>query len=180
MIIKQISTFMENTTGRLADITGLLAKAGINLRAISIADTADFGILRMVADQPDEAVRLLKEAGFTSRETDVIGVEVPDHPGELARIMALFRDQGVSIEYPIPLHLARTQGRQGSNRAQGRRYQRRTGDAGETRVRDDSIVLVPTSIAVRRRRDQAGPFFCVTPVPRGRLADKPIRKFVLS
>jgi hypothetical protein len=99
MIIKQISIFMENTTGRLADITDLLAKAGINLRAISIADTTDFGILRMVADQPDEAVQLLKKAGFTARETDVIGVEVPDHPGELARIMALFRDAGVSIEY---------------------------------------------------------------------------------
>ena len=99
MIIKQISTFMENTSGRLADITALLAKAGINLRAISIADTTDFGILRMVADQPDKAIRLLKEAGFTARETDVIGVEVPDHPGELARIMALFRDAGVGIEY---------------------------------------------------------------------------------
>jgi hypothetical protein len=99
MIIKQISIFMENTTGRLADVADLLAQAGINLRAISIADTTDFGILRMVADQPDEAVRLLKEAGFTARETDVIGVEVPDHPGELARIMALFRDEGVSIEY---------------------------------------------------------------------------------
>ena len=99
MIIKQISIFMENTTGRLADVTDLLAKAGINLRAISIADTTDFGILRMVADKPDEAVQLLKNAGFTARETDVIGVEVPDHPGELARIMALFRDEGVSIEY---------------------------------------------------------------------------------
>lgn len=99
MIIKQISIFMENTTGRLADVTDLLARAGINLRAISIADTTDFGILRMVADQPDAAVQLLKKAGFTARETDVIGVEVPDHPGELARIMALFRDEGVGIEY---------------------------------------------------------------------------------
>jgi len=99
MIIKQISIFMENTTGRLADVTDLLAKAGINLRAISIADTTDFGILRMVADQPDEAVALLKAAGFAARETDVIGVEVPDHPGELARIMALFRDADVGIEY---------------------------------------------------------------------------------
>ncbi len=99
MIIKQISIFMENTTGRLADVTDLLARAGINLRAISIADTTDFGILRMVADQPEEAVRLLRNAGFTARETDVIGVEVPDHPGELARIMALFRAEGVSIEY---------------------------------------------------------------------------------
>ena len=99
MIIKQISTFMENTTGRLADITALLANAGINLRAISIADTTDFGILRMVADQPDEAVKLLREQGFTARETDVIAVEVPDQPGALATIMALFRDEGVGIEY---------------------------------------------------------------------------------
>ena len=99
MIIKQISIFMENTTGRLADVTALLAKSGVNLRALSIADTADFGILRMVADQPDEAVQLLRDAGFIARETDVIGVEVPDHPGELARIMALFRDEGVNIEY---------------------------------------------------------------------------------
>ena len=99
MIIKQISIFMEITTGRLADVTALLAQAGINLRAISIADTTDFGILRMVADQPDAAVKLLKDSGFTARETDVIGVEVPDHPGELARIMTLFRDEGVGIEY---------------------------------------------------------------------------------
>ena len=99
MIIKQISIFMENTTGRLADVTALLAKSGINLRAISIADTADFGILRMVADQPDAAVDLLKKAGFTARETDVIAVEVPDQPGALATIMALFRDEAVNIEY---------------------------------------------------------------------------------
>ena len=99
MIIKQISIFMENTTGRLADVTALLAQAGINLRAISIADTTDFGILRMVADQPDEGAKLLKQEGSTARESDVIGVEVPDHPGELARIMSLFRDEGVGIEY---------------------------------------------------------------------------------
>ena len=99
MIIKQISIFMENTTGRLADVTALLAHAGINLRAISIADTADFGILRMVADRPDAAVALLKAAGFAARETDVIAVEVPDQPGALARIMALFRNEGVNIEY---------------------------------------------------------------------------------
>ena len=99
MIIKQISIFMENTTGRLADVTDLLARAGINLRALSIADTTDFGILRMVADDPDQAVSILRGAGFTARETDMIAVEVADHPGELARIMALFRDEGVGIEY---------------------------------------------------------------------------------
>ncbi len=99
MIIKQISIFMENTTGRLAETTALLARAGINLRAIAIADTADFGILRMVADKPEAALKLLKEAGLTAKETDVIGVEVADHPGELARVMALFRDEGINIEY---------------------------------------------------------------------------------
>ncbi len=99
MIIKQISIFMENAAGRLAGVTDLLAEAQINLRAISIADTTEFGILRMVADQPERAVKLLKEAGFAARETDVIGVEVPDEPGALAHIMRLFRDEGVSIEY---------------------------------------------------------------------------------
>ena len=99
MIIKQISLFMENSTGRLAGATDLLAEANINLRAISIADTTEFGILRMVADQPEKAVKLLKEAGFAARDTDVIGVEIPDVPGSLARIMALFRAENVGIEY---------------------------------------------------------------------------------
>ena len=99
MIIKQISLFMENSTGRLAGATELLAEAKINLRAISIADTTEFGILRLIADQPEKAVKLLKEAGFAARETDVIAVEIADEPGSLARIMALFRDEGVGIEY---------------------------------------------------------------------------------
>ena len=99
MIIKQISLFMENSTGRLAGATDLLAEAKINLRAISIADTTEFGILRLIADQPEKAVKLLKEAGFAARETDVIAVEIADEPGSLARIMALIRDEGVGIEY---------------------------------------------------------------------------------
>ena len=99
MIIKQISLFLENSTGRLAGATDLLAEAKINLRAISIADTTEFGILRLIADQPEKAVKLLKEAGFAARETDVIAVEIADEPGSLARIMALFRDEGVGIEY---------------------------------------------------------------------------------
>ena len=99
MIIKQISLFMENSTGRLAGATDLLAEAKINLRVISIADTAEFGLLRLIADQPEKAVKLLKEAGFAARETDVIAVEIADEPGSLARIMALFRDEGVGIEY---------------------------------------------------------------------------------
>ena len=99
MKVEQISVFLENKAGRLAEVTRVLGEAGINIRALSLADTTDFGILRMVADRPDAAVQILKDAGFTARETDVIGVEVPDHPGELARIMALFRDEGIGIEY---------------------------------------------------------------------------------
>ena len=99
MIIKQISLFMENSTGRLAGATDLLAEAKINLRAISIADTTEFGILRLIADQPEKAVKLLKEAGVAARETGMLAVEIADEPGSLARIMALFRDQGFGIEY---------------------------------------------------------------------------------
>jgi len=99
MVIKQISTFLENETGRLADLTAVLAEAEINLRAMSIADTTDFGIVRMVADKPDEAVCALREAGFTARVTDVIGALVDDQPGGLARLAALFRDHGIGIEY---------------------------------------------------------------------------------
>ena len=99
MITRQISVFLENTSGRLADVTALLARGNINLRAMSIADTTDFGILRMVADKPEEAVRILKEAGFTAKVTEVIGVAVPDRPGALAEIAALFRDNQVGIEY---------------------------------------------------------------------------------
>lgn len=99
MITKQISVFLENTSGRLADVTALLAENNINLRAMSIADTTDFGILRMVADKPEDAVSVLKNAGFTARVTEVIGVAVPDRPGELARIAALFHHANIGIEY---------------------------------------------------------------------------------
>jgi hypothetical protein len=99
MKITQISVFMENTTGRLAEVTNLLAEKGINLRAVSIADTADFGILRMVTDNPDKTYEELIRAGFTAKETDVIGVEVDDKPGGLARVMTLFRDEKINIEY---------------------------------------------------------------------------------
>jgi len=99
MGIKQISVFLENTTGRLCEVTQTLANAGVNLRAISIADTADFGILRIIADKTDEAVNALIEAGFTTRQTTVAAVEVEDKPGSLAALMELFRTSGINIEY---------------------------------------------------------------------------------
>jgi len=99
MGIKQISVFLENTTGRLSEVTKTLANAGVNLRAISIADTADFGILRIVADKTEKAVETLTKAGFTTRQTDVIAVEIEDVPGSLAKLMELFEQSQVNIEY---------------------------------------------------------------------------------
>ena len=99
MEIKQISVFLENNAGRLGEVTQALAKAGINLRAISIADTADFGILRLIVNDCDSALNALKEAGFTTRLTEVVAVEIEDRPGSLAEVMELFRKQEVNIEY---------------------------------------------------------------------------------
>ncbi len=99
MKVKQISVFLENTTGRLAEVTKVLGTGNINLRAISIADTADFGILRLIVDTPDKTMTLLKEAGFTAKITEVIGVIVDDKPGGLMKIMDIFNAEGVNIEY---------------------------------------------------------------------------------
>ena len=99
MGIKQISVFLENTTGRLSEVTKTLAGAGINLRAISIADTADFGILRIIADKNDKAIDALNAAGFTTRQTDVAAVEIEDEPGSLAKLLELFQKSQVNIEY---------------------------------------------------------------------------------
>jgi len=99
MKVKQISVFLENTTGRLAEVTKTIANAGINLRAISIADTADFGILRIIVDLPDEGMKVLKEAEFTAKITDVIGIILDDQPGGLNKVMDIFNRDSVNIEY---------------------------------------------------------------------------------
>ena len=99
METKQISVFLDNTAGRLGEFTRVLADAGINLRAISIADTADFGILRLIVNKCDEALKALNNAGFTTRVTDVVAVEIEDAPGSLARVMELFGKTMVNIEY---------------------------------------------------------------------------------
>ena len=99
MGIKQISVFLENTTGRLSEATKTIAKAGVNLRAISIADTADFGILRLIVDKNDKAAEALTAAGFTVKQTDVVAVEIDDTPGSLAKLMELFQQSQINIEY---------------------------------------------------------------------------------
>ena len=99
MGLKQISVFLENTTGRLGEVTKALSVAGVNIRAISIADTADFGILRLIADKTDAAIDALNNAGFTTKQTDVVAVEIEDIPGSLAKLMELFQQSQVNIEY---------------------------------------------------------------------------------
>ena len=99
MQIKQISVFLENNAGRLGEVTRVLADANINIRAISIADTADFGILRLIVDKSNEAIEALGKAGFTTRLSDVVAVEIGDTPGSLAKVMELFQTSKVNIEY---------------------------------------------------------------------------------
>ncbi|MDD4335000.1 MAG: ACT domain-containing protein [Desulfotomaculaceae bacterium] len=99
MKVKQISVFLENKSGRLAQVTALLGKNDINIRALSIADTTDFGILRLIVNDPEQAHRVLKEEGFTVAFTDIIAVEVADDPGGLAQVMQMLDRAGVNIEY---------------------------------------------------------------------------------
>lgn len=99
MYVKQISIFLENRAGRLEEITRVLAEGNINIRALSLADTSDFGILRLIVNQPEEAMKLLRKVGFTVRENGVLAVEVEDRPGGLHRILQLLGAAGISIEY---------------------------------------------------------------------------------
>lgn len=96
---KQISVFLENKAGRLAHVTRVLGEAGINIRALSIADTSDFGILRLIVSDPDKAYEILKESGFTVSETEVIAVQVPDSPGGLAAVLEQMSEENLNIEY---------------------------------------------------------------------------------
>ena len=99
MFIKQISAFVENKPGRLAQITGILAENNIDLRALSVADSADFGIIRMIVDRPDEVAVVLKENKVTVTLTDVIAVRLPDKPGALNHLLDLLAENRVSVEY---------------------------------------------------------------------------------
>ncbi|HOB12073.1 MAG TPA: ACT domain-containing protein [Syntrophomonadaceae bacterium] len=96
---KQISVFLENKAGRLSHVTRVLGEAGINIRALSIADTSDFGILRIIVSDPEKAYRILKEADFTVSETEVIAVQVPDSPGGLATVLEQMSEANLNIEY---------------------------------------------------------------------------------
>lgn len=99
MIIKQLSIFLENKSGRICEIAELLGNAGINIRALSLADAADFGVMRVITDRLDEALRCLKDNQIATSLTSVVAVEIPDRPGGLAQAMKVLAASGLNVEY---------------------------------------------------------------------------------
>ena len=99
MLIQQISVFVENKQGRLREVTNVLGAAGIDIRALSIADTSDFGILRMIVDKPEKAVALFKENRIMASITEVIGAGLDDKPGALSHVLDVLAGVGISVEY---------------------------------------------------------------------------------
>jgi len=99
MQVEQISVFLENRAGRLAEVSAILAEAGVNIRALSLADTSDFGVLRLIVDNNEKAMETLKIAGFTVGKTNVVAVEVEDRPGGLHKILDVLFKSGINVEY---------------------------------------------------------------------------------
>lgn len=99
MTIPQISVFLENRAGQLADITGILSENQVNMRAINIAETADYGVLRLIVDDASKASSILLEQGFILTMTPVVGVAVPDTPGGLSKVLGVISKAEIDVEY---------------------------------------------------------------------------------
>jgi hypothetical protein len=109
-MVKQISIFLENRAGRLFEVTRLLSDNGINIRALSLADTSYFGILRLIVNEPDKALDILKAERFTVSAADVLAIEIEDRPGGLASVLKTFKEQSINVEYMYAF-LARERGK---------------------------------------------------------------------
>ena len=99
MSVKQISVFVENKTGKLAEVTRYIADNNVNMKALSVADTHDFGILRIICEDHDSAANVLKDGGYIVAETEVLAVEIPDRPGALAEILETLVKADIAVEY---------------------------------------------------------------------------------
>jgi hypothetical protein len=99
MTVEQITIFLENESGRLAEVATLLGEAGVNIRALTLADSADFGFLRLIVDDTRKAKDVLNDAGFTVDRTEVVGIAIPDRPGGLAEILNTVKAHRVNVEY---------------------------------------------------------------------------------
>lgn len=106
MLIKQLSVFIENKEGRLEGVTQVLKEHNINIASFSLADTAEYGMLRMIVSDPDEGKRVLKEEGFSAKLTDVIAVKISQKPGTLHEVLKVIYDAGLSVEYMYTLATA--------------------------------------------------------------------------
>lgn len=112
MSVKQISIFVENKTGLLSEVTGVLAQNNVNLRALSIADTPKYGILRIIVEDTQAAVKILLDNGYTHTVTDVLAVLIPDVPGGLDSVLKQLAAAGIAIEYTYAF-LSQVQGKAG-------------------------------------------------------------------
>jgi hypothetical protein len=101
--VKQLSVFIENKAGRVSEVTDVLGDANVNIRGFSVSDTADYGIVRLIVDDPDRGREVLSAAGFTVKENPVICLDLPDHPGGLAGVLKVVSGAGVNIEYVYSL-----------------------------------------------------------------------------
>jgi len=99
MKIRQMSVFLENKVGRIMELTEVLGQNQINIRALSLADTSDFGILRMIVNDIEKAMKVLRERGFIVKESYVVAAEVPDRPGGLASVLKILGKRGINVEY---------------------------------------------------------------------------------
>ncbi|HHW23694.1 MAG TPA: acetolactate synthase [Clostridiaceae bacterium] len=99
MMVKQVSVFLENKSGRLAEVSRILGRNSIDIRALSIADTAEFGILRLIVNNPDLAVKVLSDKGFSVGTTEVIAIRVDDKPGGLSEALNCLEENNIGIEY---------------------------------------------------------------------------------
>jgi hypothetical protein len=97
--INQISVFLENKKGRLAEVCSILGANHINIRALTVAESADFGVLRVVVDKPEETIKVLRASSFVANMTDIVAIEVPDEPGGLAGVLKILRDNDLNVEY---------------------------------------------------------------------------------
>ena len=103
MNVRQLSVFVENKAGRVSEVSDVLGAAGVNIRGFSVSDTADYGIVRVVVDDPEAGRKALVAAGFTVKASDVLCLDLPDEPGGLARVLTMVSDAGVNIEYVYSL-----------------------------------------------------------------------------
>ena len=108
MAIKQLTVFVENKQGTLVDITNTLAKHNVNIRALSIADTQDFGILRLIVNDNEIAISTLSEEGYLIKTTDVVGVKIGDEPGRLSKALEVLDENKINMEY-LYAFMARTE-----------------------------------------------------------------------